>query len=173
MAKVIGGGNCRRAANALIVYLSSWSWSVRHPIVDGLLTRSFVLSLIRFVPLVAMSVDEPKILNFTHPSQLTHMHDRDPTVIWEELAHVYSSRSLATHLAITKEVFDMDKTDSEAMTPVLVGWWVWSTNLRTSVSLSVRRIRFWLSRWVWMLHMTLIFSRRLSTGEGQSYVIPE
>jgi len=48
------------------------------------------------------------------------MHDWDPTVIWEELAHVHSSCSLVTRLAITKEVFDVDKMDSEAMMPVLV-----------------------------------------------------
>jgi len=66
MVKVIGSGNCHRPTNVLIIYLSSWSWSVCYSIIDGLLTRSFVLSLIRFVPLVAMSVDEPKIPNFTH-----------------------------------------------------------------------------------------------------------
>jgi hypothetical protein len=81
-------------------------------IVDGLLSGShapfYCCSLSTFVSLVAMSVDEanPKmaeaqaaIIQRVEDLQLTDMCDQDLVVIWEELAHVHLSYSLAMHLA--------------------------------------------------------------------------
>jgi hypothetical protein len=61
------------------------------------------------------------IIQRVEDSQLTHMCDQDPTIIWAELAHVHASCSLATHLALHRKFLALVKADKKGMA-AWIGW---------------------------------------------------